>query len=155
MVGYGNQESGAMKTISRHWPLLLLGVLAFAAFAFLPLSGCVASGGAYVSDGAYVGDYDYYGAPGYVVYEGWGPTYRVGPPRGDHDHHDVHQDDHHDNHGSDGHQGHTAYRPAPSSRRFPRFPRSLARRPEPPGKTRGEPPRTFCRGLRPLTRGRI
>ena len=60
-----------MKTILRRWPLLLLGVFVLAAIAFMPLTGCVASAGAYVGD--YDGEY-YYGAPGYVVYDGWGPT---------------------------------------------------------------------------------
>ena len=102
-----------MKIILRRWPLFLLGVFVLAAIAFIPLIGCVASAG------GYVGDYDYYGAPGYVVYDGWGPTYRVGPPREDHDHHDVHHDDHHD---SGGHPGHTAYKPAPPSRAVPSIP---------------------------------
>jgi hypothetical protein len=105
-----------VKAVVRRWPLLLLGVFLLAAIAFVPLTGCVASAG------GYVGDYDYYGAPGYVVYDGWGPTYRVGPPREDHDHHDVHHDDHHDDHGSDGHAGHTAYKPAPPSRSVPSIP---------------------------------
>jgi hypothetical protein len=105
-----------VRAVLRSWPLLLIGGFALAAIAFILPTGCVASAG------AYVGDYDYYGAPGYVVYDGWGPTYRVGPPRDDHDHHDVHHDDHHDNHGSDGHAGHTAYKPAPPSRAVPSIP---------------------------------
>jgi hypothetical protein len=103
-----------MTAIRRRWPLLLLGAFVLAAVAFMSPIGCVASAGVYAGD--YDGDY-YYGAPGYVVYDGWGPTYHVGPPRGDHDHHD----DHHDGHGS-GHQAPPAYRPAPPSRAVPSIP---------------------------------
>jgi len=118
-----------MKTLRQRWPLFLLGVLALAAVAFSPLTGCVASGGAYVGDGEY-----YYDAPGYVVYDGWGPTYRVGPPRDDHDHHDARHDDHHDDHHDDGHQGHPAYRPAPASRAVPSIPTQSHPPPRAPGK---------------------
>jgi len=110
-----------MTAILRRWPLLLLGGVAVAAFALVSAPGCVASGGAYVAepDGEY-----YYDAPGYVVYDGWGPTYYVGPPRGghDHDHHYDHHDDHHDNHGGGGHPRQPAYRPAPPSHAAPSIP---------------------------------
>lgn len=121
-----------MKTILRRWPLLLLAVLALALVSFTPLAGCVASAGAYVGD--YDGEY-YYDAPGYVIYDDWGPTYRVGPPREDHDHH-GNRDDHHDGHVPEGHPGHPAYRPAPTSRAVPSIPTQPHPHPppRPPGK---------------------
>lgn len=94
-----------MRTVFGRWPFV---VLASAAFALLP--GCVATGGGYVNDGDY-----YYGPSGYV-YEGWGPTYRVGPPRRGHD--DHHDDGHHD--APHGHP--PAYHAAPSSRPVPSIP---------------------------------
>ncbi len=120
-----------MKTIVRRWPLLLLGALAAASLALTPLTGCVASAGVYAGD--YDGEY-YYDAPGYVVYDGWGPTYHVGPPRGDRDHHD--HDDHHDDHGGGNHPGHPAYRPAPSSRAVPSIPTQSHPPSRAPGKSR-------------------
>lgn len=120
-----------MKTFLRRGPLLLLGVFALAAIAFTTVTGCVASAGAYVADDG--GEY-YYGAPGYVIYDGWGPTYRVGPPRGDRDHHDRDHDDHHDGHASGSHQGHPAYRPAPSTRAVPSIPTHSHSSPKAPGR---------------------
>jgi hypothetical protein len=122
-----------MKTILRSWPLLLLGVFALAAVAFTPLTGCVASAGVYAGD--YEGEY-YYDAPGYVVYDGWGPTYHVGPPREDHDHPGGNHDDHHDTHGAGGNPGHPAYRPAPSSRAVPSIPTQSHPPSRAPGKNR-------------------
>ncbi len=125
-----------MTTVPRRWPLLRLGALVLAVAAFMTLTGCVASAGVYAGD--YDGEY-YYDAPGYVVYDGWGPTYYVGPPRGGHDHHDDHHDvghdDHHDTHGGGGHPGHPAYRPAPSSRAVPSIPTQSHPSPRAPGRS--------------------
>jgi hypothetical protein len=109
-----------MKTVLRRGRLLLLAMIALAAIAFTPLTGCVASAGAYAGDGEY-----YYDAPGYVVYDGWGPNYHVGPPR--EGHHDDHHDDHHDSHPAHP----PAYRPAPSSRAVPSIPTQSHSAPRP------------------------
>ena len=103
-----------MKTVLRQWPFILL-----AAAVFTLLSGCVATTGGY-------GGEDYYEPSGYY-YNGWGPTYRVGPPRrGDHD-------DHPGPPHAESHQGHPAYRPAPPSRAVPSIPTKPRPQPRGPG----------------------
>jgi len=59
-----------MNIVARRWTLSALGLLLLTA-----LSGCLVSG----TGGGYVGAV--YEPSGYI-YSGWGPGYRVGPPRG-------------------------------------------------------------------------
>jgi len=76
------------------------------------LQGCVVGGGGYYDGGGAEVTYgaDFYEPYGYE-YGGWGPGYRVGPPRGG-----DHRPDH------SGARAPPAYRPAAPSRSMPSIP---------------------------------
>lgn len=92
------------------------------------LSGCVVDGGpgyAYGGDVDVGVGVDYYQPVG-VFGGGWGPGYRVGPPRGD-DGHRRPEDPHRGGpgdapHGAPGGGGTHAFRPAPASHPAPSIP---------------------------------
>jgi len=67
-----------MNRVSRRLSVSVVGVL-----ALVSLAACVAGGydGGDVSVGYYGGFYDPYYEPFGYEYGGWGPGYRVGPPR--------------------------------------------------------------------------
>jgi hypothetical protein len=82
---------------------------------FTLLQGCGAGGGAYYDGGGGVDvvyGADYYEPWGYE-YGGWGPGYRVGPPRGGYPH----------PHEGGGGRAAPAYHPAAPSRSMPSIPR--------------------------------
>jgi hypothetical protein len=101
-----------MKSLVQQCSVRRLTVIVFAAVAgCVGLAGCVADGG--YDGGVDVGyDVGFYEPFGYE-YGGWGPGYRVGPPRRgfDRGRGDVH-----------GGAPHSSYRPAAPSRSMPSLP---------------------------------
>jgi hypothetical protein len=64
-----------MKRLSRSWKIAAVGLA-----ALLALAGCLVGGG--YGGGVDVGYAGGFYEPGGYEYGGWGPGYRVGPPRG-------------------------------------------------------------------------